>query len=61
MKAIKNHMQSRRMMLGVLGIVCLTFLGYTKNMDVSLAIAGVVASVAGANAFQKKGINDVEA
>jgi hypothetical protein len=46
------------MMLGMFAIICLTFLGYTKGTDVSLAIAGVVASVASANAFQKKGVGD---
>ena len=51
---------SRRLVLGVLGIASLTFLGYTKSVDVSLSVAAIVASVAGANAYQKRGAKDAE-
>lgn len=44
----------RRTFLGALAIVCLTGLGYTKDVDVSMALAGVVASVAAANSYEKR-------
>ena len=50
-----NHpiVRCRRSLLGLLGVVCLTFLGYHKGTDVSVAIAGVVASVAASNSYEK--------
>jgi len=45
----------RRTFLGVCAIGCLTYLGHDKGMDVSIAIAGIVASVAGANSYQRVG------
>ena len=45
----------RRTFLGISAIACLTFLGYTKGIDVSIALAGVVASVAASNSAQKIG------
>jgi len=60
---ISKHLESRRMVLGTLAVICLTFLGYTKGADVSLAIAGVVGAVAGANSFEatkrKREVSDV--
>ena len=47
--------QCRRTFLGISAIACLTFLGYTKDIDVSIALAGVVASVAASNSAQKIG------
>lgn len=55
---MKFMLSCRRTFLGVAAIACLTFLGYTKGTDVSMAIAGVVASVAAANSYQKKGLPD---
>jgi len=44
----------RRTYLATLGIICLTALGFTVGMNgVALGIAGIVGSVAGANAYQK--------
>lgn len=51
MKFIYN---CRRTFLGTFAIFCLTFIGYTKGIDVSIAIAGVVGSIAASNAYQKK-------
>ena len=42
----------RRTFLGLAGILCLTFIGYTKGIDVSIAIAGIVTSVAASNSYQ---------
>lgn len=45
-------------MVAVLGIVSLTMLGMYHGVDISgiaLGIAGIVASIAGANAYQAKG------
>ena len=47
-------LECRRTFLGALAIICLTGLGYTKDLDVSMALAGVVASVAASNAYQGK-------
>lgn len=52
MSILSSHFNSRRMVLGLLSVAALTFLGYTKDMDVSMAIAAVVAAVAGANSFE---------
>jgi hypothetical protein len=46
-------LQCRRSILGLFSVICLTFLGYHKDMDVSVAIAGVVASVAASNSYEK--------
>lgn len=50
--ALRTHIESRRMVLGTLAVLCLTFLGYTKGADVAIAITGVVAAIAGANSFE---------
>jgi len=52
---MKFLLTCRRTFLGTCAIACLTFLGYHKGIDVSVAIAGIVASVAASNAYQKKG------
>ncbi len=51
---MKNFLYCRRTFLATIAIVALTGLGYTKGMDVSMSIAAIVASVAGANAWQGK-------
>ncbi len=48
-----NIFKCRRSSLAVIAIAVLGWLSYEKGHDVSMAIAGVVASVAGANAYQK--------
>jgi len=45
----------RRTFLALIAIGCLTALGIHKGIDVSIAIAGVVASVAASNSYQKIG------
>lgn len=48
-------LKCRRTFLGICAIGCLTAIGLCKNIDVSIAIAGVVASVSAANSAQKIG------
>jgi len=43
----------RRTFIGLTAIICLTALGFYNIIDVSIAITGVVASIAGSNAYQK--------
>ena len=45
----------RRSSIALIGVSVLTFLGYTKGLDVSMAISGIVLAVAGSNAAQKIG------
>ena len=44
----------RRSSIALIGISVLTFLGYTKGIDVSMAISGICLAVAGSNAYEKK-------
>lgn len=46
----------RRSKIALTAIAALTYLGYSKGLDVSSAIALVAVGVAGANAYQKKGV-----
>jgi hypothetical protein len=46
---------SRRFLISVLAIGCLTALGLVNKIDTSMAIATVALGVAAANAYQKKG------
>jgi len=41
-------------MLALVAIVCLTGLGYSKGIDVSMAISGICIGIGGANAWEKK-------
>lgn len=50
---MKKLFSCRRSLIALFSIACLTFLGYSRGIDVSLAIAGIVASVAGANSYQR--------
>ena len=52
-----NILKCRRSIIALIGISVLTFLGYTKGIDVSMAISGIVLAVAGSNALEKRGIN----
>ena len=45
----------RRSSLALICILALTYLGYSKGTDVSMAIASIAIGVAGANAYEKKG------
>jgi hypothetical protein len=49
---MKNFMVCRRTFIATLGIICMTVLGIHNNIDVSLAVMGAVASIAGANASE---------
>ena len=54
---MKKILSCRRSIIALVAIGCLTWLGLTKGIDISgiaLAISGVVASVAGANAYEKR-------
>lgn len=50
-------LKCRRSIIAIFGITVLTFLGYEKGLDVSMAISGIVLAVAGSNAFEKRGNN----
>jgi hypothetical protein len=55
---MKKILSCRRSIVAVFGISCLTLLGMYHGVDISgiaIAVAGIVASVAGANAYQSKG------
>ena len=49
---MKHLITCRRTYIATLGIVCCTLLGAYLKMDVSLAIMGAVASIAGANSAE---------
>jgi hypothetical protein len=51
---LNHHIGSRRMVIAVISLASLTYLGVIKEHDVSLAIVGVVAAVAGANAMESR-------
>lgn len=50
---MKRVWDCRRTFIGLVAVICLTALGFHNALDVSMAIAGVVASIAGSNAYQK--------
>jgi hypothetical protein len=48
----------RRSTIALIAIGCLTWLGLDKGIDISgiaLAISGIVASISGSNAWEKRG------
>jgi hypothetical protein len=49
---MKHLLTCRRTYIATLGIICCTLLGAYLKVDVSLAIMGAVASIAGANASE---------
>lgn len=49
---MKHLLTCRRTYIATLGIICCTLLGAYLKMDVSLAIMGAVASIAGANSAE---------
>ena len=55
---MKQIFKCRRSSIALISILLLTFLGFAKSMDVSMAISTVAIGLAGANAFEKKGKNE---
>lgn len=54
---MKKIIACRRSIIAIVGIGCLTWLGLAKGIDISgiaMAISTIVASVAGANAWEKR-------
>lgn len=49
---MRQIFKCRRSSVAVIAIGVLTFLGYTKSMDVAMAISTVAVGLAGANAYQ---------
>lgn len=49
---MRKILNCRRSMIALFSILCLTVLGVVQGIDVSFAIAGIVASIAGANSYQ---------
>jgi len=57
---MKKITECRRSKIAILAIICLTGLGVYTALDIggiAIAIAGVVASVAGSNAYEKAKTN----
>lgn len=55
---MRKIINCRRSIIALVGISSLTWLGLAKGIDISgisLAIAGIVASVSGSNAWEKRG------
>lgn len=59
---MKNIWKDRRFALGMTGMAMLFFLAHNQGVEatkaVALSIAGIVAGIAGANAYEKKGKPD---
>lgn len=49
---MKKILNCRRSLIALFSISCLTAVGIVQGIDVSFAIAGIVASIAGANSFE---------
>ena len=49
---MKKILACRRSIVAILGMGCLLALGLHNGLDVSLAIAGCVASICSANAYE---------
>ena len=55
---MKKILNCRRSIIALVAIGCLTWLGLAKGVDISgiaLAISGIVASISGSNAWEKRG------
>ena len=53
-------MNCRRSIIALVGIIALTSLGIYTGLDIggiAIAIAGIVASIAGSNAWEKRSAN----
>jgi hypothetical protein len=51
---MKHIWTCRRTTIAIIAIAALTFLGYSKGMDVAMALGTVALGVAGSNAYEKK-------
>jgi hypothetical protein len=49
---MKKIWNCRRSLISLFAISCLTYLGVSHGIDVSFAIAGIVAAICGANSYQ---------
>lgn len=49
---MKKILTCRRTITSLFAIICLTGLGYTKNIDVAASIAAIAIGLSGSNAFQ---------
>lgn len=47
--------ESRRWTVSMFAILCMTALGFVKDYNVTMEIAGLAAALAGSNAWQKRG------
>ena len=57
---MKKLLECRRSSLGLIGMICLTTMGIYTGQDISgisVAIAGIVASIAGANSWENRSKN----
>lgn len=50
---MKHLWACRRTFIATVAVLCLTACALGKGQDTALAIAAIVASIAGANAYQK--------
>ena len=57
---MKHKLGSRRFMIALTAILCLTAIGLVKGLDVSLAISSVAIAIAGAGAFETHSDNKRE-
>lgn len=57
---MKKVLTCRRSTVALVAIVALTILGLVKDLDVAMAIAGIAGSLAASNAYEKRGLDDVE-
>jgi hypothetical protein len=55
---MKKIFDCRRSSLGLIGMIMLFCLGWFKGLDVSVGIAGIIGTIAGANAFEARGNTD---
>ncbi|MFN7463723.1 MAG: hypothetical protein ACK524_02950 [Planctomyces sp.] len=46
--------ESRRWTVSMFAILCMTALGFVKEYNVTMEIAGLAAALAGSNAWQKR-------
>lgn len=46
-------LEYRHSLISVFAIACLTYLGVSRGIDVSIAIAGVVAALSGTSSYEE--------
>lgn len=49
---MKHIYQCRRTFVAISGLIGLTFLGYTKDIDVATSMAAIAIGLAGANSYE---------